>query len=245
MYCEAPSCVNFVASLLSCVYRQLGCCVYFRGREGKSCGNSLQCLVFWGRVVTICASPSPGLFWKNVKKEICGTIIIIIIIIIIPSWKMEAAGSNQTTRRQVPQGRILNCRSIFSSRCMGERRWLFWKDVKKICGTIIIIIIIIIITSWKMEAAGSHQTTRRQVPQGRILNCRVFFPQGVWGSGGIYSSRIAIYLLILVCSLFNSCASGRFVEVDGSVQCLCVVWSERRLEGSDGIFVMYCTRGIE
>ena len=42
-----------------------------------------------------------GKTWKKMRGTTT-TIIIIIIVIIIPSWKMEAAGSYQTTRRHVP-----------------------------------------------------------------------------------------------------------------------------------------------
>jgi len=50
-----------------------------------------------------------------------------------------------------------------------------------------------------------------------------FFPQHVCGSGSVYSSRIDVYLLILVRSLYNDVASGRFMEVYLSAQSLCVV----------------------
>jgi hypothetical protein len=68
---------------------------------------------------------------------------------------------------------------------------------------------------------------RQQVPttlhgvtchKAEFLIGEIFFPpQHVCGNGGIYSSRIAIYLLILVWSLFNYSTSRRFMEVDLSV----------------------------
>jgi hypothetical protein len=73
---------------------------------------------------------------------------------------------------------------------------------------------------------------RQQVPtklngvtchKAEFLIGEVCFLQHVCGSVSMYNSHIAVYLLILVLSLFNDGASGRFMEVDLRVQCQCVV----------------------
>ena len=88
-----------------------------------------------------------------------------------------------------------------------------------------------------MEAAGSYQTTRRHLPQGRILHYRSIFPSRCVGEWR-YSSRIAIYLLILVLILFNDAASGR-IRGDGwkcPVPVGCMI--SESAEGTDTKFVV-------
>jgi len=97
---------------------------------------------------------------------------------------------------------------------------LFRKDVKKKFVEPPLLLLLFRPEKWRQQVPTKlHGVTCHKA---EFLIAEVFFPQGAWGSGGIYSSRIAIYLLILVCGLFNDGASGRFMEVDGSVQCLCV-----------------------